>query len=141
MNEYKLVFQDGDLKEEDRKILVDGMLAYHASKGHPRKKDVFSIVLRDQSDKLLGCVLASVLWNGMEIDSLWVDESIRKQGWGRKLMAAVEAEGTKRGCTFSYTNTFTWQAPEFYEKLGYKLYGKLEDFPKGCCLSYYRKSL
>lgn len=117
------------------------MLAYHATSGHPRKKEVFSIALRDKDGKLLGAVIASVLWNGMEIDSLWVAESLRGQGWGRKLMAAAETEGIKRACTFAYTNTFSWQAPEFYRKLGYTLYGKLKNFPKGCNLSYFQKKL
>ena len=58
-----------------------------------------------------------------------------------QLMEAVEKEGIKRGSTIAYTNTFPWQAPGFYEKLGYSLYGKLEDFPKGSALSYYSKRL
>jgi ribosomal protein S18 acetylase RimI-like enzyme len=56
-------------------------------------------------------------------------------------MEMVEEEGKKRGATFAYTDTFTWQAPGFYEKIGYTIYGKLEGFPPGNELSYYRKSL
>ena len=141
MDEYTTTLKTGDFEENDKKILVEGMLDYHNSKGHPRKKDIFSIALRNKDNKFVGGVTISVLWNGMEIDSLWVDESVRGQGWGTKLMEAAETEGRKRGCTFAYTNTFSWQAPRFYEKIGYKLFGRLEDFPKGCCLSYYRKSL
>jgi ribosomal protein S18 acetylase RimI-like enzyme len=86
-------------------------------------------------------VMVSFLYHGMETQTLWVDESLRGQGWGRKLMAAAEEEGIKRGCTLSYTNTFSWQAPGFYEKIGYTLYGKLENFPEGSSLSYYSKKL
>lgn len=136
-----MVFKEGELEEGDMKVLVERMLKYHADKGHPRKKDIFSIALRDENDKFVGGIIVSVLWNGMEIDSLWVDESLRGQNWGRKLMEATETEGRKRGCDFAYTNTFSWQASGFYEKMGYKLFGKLEDFPKGCSLSYFRKNL
>jgi ribosomal protein S18 acetylase RimI-like enzyme len=66
-----------------------------------------------------------------------VDESVRKQGWGRKLMLTAEKEAIKRGCTVAYTNTFPWQGPEFYKRLGYTLYGKLENLPKGSNLSYF----
>lgn len=141
MTKYQIVLHTGDLTVEDKKILVEGMLHHHASNGHPRKKDVFSIALRDRNGVFVGGLIASVLWNGLEIDSLWVDESLRGRGWGTKLMTAAEAEGLKRGCTFAYTNTFSWQAPSFYEKIGYKLFGRLQDFPQGCCLSYYRKHL
>jgi len=77
----------------------------------------------------------------MEINSLWVDESARKQGWGKKLMQAAEKEAIKKGCTIAYTNTFSWQCPELYKRLGYTLYGKLENFPKENNLSYYKKDL
>jgi ribosomal protein S18 acetylase RimI-like enzyme len=141
MDDIKMVAKDGEPNLEDFKALSEGMLAYHALKGHPRKSEKYSIFLKNEQDKVLGGVVVTFLWNGMEIDSLWVDESIRGKGWGRKLMEAVEKEGVKRGSTIAYTNTFPWQAPGFYEKLGYSLYGKLEDFPKGSALSYYSKKL
>jgi len=116
-------------------------LSHHASKGHPRKSELFSIALKDKNDKVLGGIVVCFLWNGMEIQSFWVDESIRKNGWGSKLMQAVETEAIKRECTVAYTNTFPWQAPEFYKKRGYTLYGKLDNFPKGSDLSYFKKDL
>lgn len=141
MNDLRFVKIEGELNPEDKKALVEGLLAHHASNGHPRKSELFSILLKDHNDKVFGGVIVSFLWNGMEIQSLWVDESVRKQDWGRKLMQAAEAEAIKRGCTLAYTNTFSWQAPEFYSKLGYTLYGKLDDFPKGNSLSYFYKKL
>ena len=131
-----------DLAPDDKKIMVDGMLAYHASKGHPRKADQYSVLIKNGDDKkLIGIVMVTFLWNGMQIGTLWVDETMRGQGLGKKLMEMAEAEGRKRGATFSYTDTFTWQAPGFYQKLGYKPYGKLDNFPKGHSLTYYYKNL
>lgn len=141
MNDFTLVPIEGDLNPEDKKVLVDGLLAHHKKSGHPRTSDVFSILLKDQNNKIHGAVIVSFLWNGMDIQSLWVDDSVRKQGWGRKLMQAAEEEAMKRGCTIAYTNTFSWQAPEFYEKLGYTIYGKLDGFPEGNSLTYFSKKL
>lgn len=141
MNGLRFVVTEGEPSPEDKKVMVEGMLTYHTSHGHIRKTDVYSIWLKDKNDKVFGCVVVSFLWNGMEIQSLWVDDSVRKQGWGRKLIQAVEEEAIKRGCTIAYTNTFTWQAPKFYEKLGYVLFGKLENFPPGNSLGYFSKKL
>lgn len=132
---------NGEPKPEDKKVMVDGMLSYHASKGHPRKTEIFSILLRNAENKVVGTIIVSFLWNGMHIDSLWVDESLRNKDWGSKLLHLAEEEAIKRGCTIAYTDTFTWQAPKFYEKQGYKLYGKLQDFPKGNFLNYYCKKI
>ena len=141
MNNLRLVAKEGEPNPEDKKVMVEGLLSHHAKSGHPRKSEIYYISLKDENDKVLGAIIVTFLWNGMEINSLWVDESIRKQGWGRKLMKAVEDEAIKRGCTVAYTNTFPWQAPEFYKKLGYELYGRLDDLPKGSCLSYFCKKL
>ena len=141
MSDHKFVSINGEPNPIDKRVMIDGMLAYHASKGHIRKSETFSVVIKDQSEKLLGCVMVSFLWNGMSIQSLWVDDAVRGQGLGKKLMTMVEEEGVRRGCTIAYTDTFTWQAPGFYEKLGYKIYGKLEGFPEGNVLSYYCKKL
>jgi ribosomal protein S18 acetylase RimI-like enzyme len=122
MGDYRFTTIEGEPESKDKEVMVAGMLTYHESKGHPREVKSFSILIKDPLGKLVGCAMASVLWNGMEITSLWVDEAMRGQGLGQKLMESLEVEGKKRGCSFAYTNTFTWQAPEFYEKLGYTLY-------------------
>ncbi len=141
MNKLNLVASEGEPSPEDKKVMVEGLLSHHAKSGHPRKSKMYFILLKDEKGKVLGVVIVTFLWNGMEVNSLWVDESVRKHGWGSKLMQAVEEEAVKRGCTLAYTNTFPWQAPEFYKKLGYSLYGELPDFPEGSSLSYFSKKL
>jgi N-acylglucosamine-6-phosphate 2-epimerase len=141
MDDLNLEVSVGRPNPKDYRVLSDGMLKYHAQAGHRRTSEVINIFLKDNHKKVCGGVIITVLWNGMEINSLWVEESLRKQGWGRKLMEAAEKEGKLRGCTFAYTNTFSWQAPEFYKKLGYKAYGRLEDFPPGATLTYFSKDL
>jgi ribosomal protein S18 acetylase RimI-like enzyme len=137
----KLITNLGGLKPKDKAVVKNGLLSHHLKSGRQRKTETFNIILKNKSDDLVGAIVVTLLWNGMEINSLWVEESLRGKGWGRKLHKAAENEGLKRGATISYTNTFPWQAPKFYEKLGYKLYGKLEGFPEGSFLSYYSKNL
>lgn len=131
----------GRPKPKDFKVLSDGLLSHHTRQGHQRTSEEINIFLKDKRKTVYGGVIATVLWNGLEINSLWVNESIRGQGWGTKLMAAAEAEGKARGCTVVYTNTFSWQAPEFYLKLGYQPYGRLDNFPPGANLTYLYKRL
>ena len=131
----------GKPKLKDYKILSDGMLSYHNKKGHRRTSEIINIFLKDNHKKVRGGIIATVLWNGIEINSLWVEEDLRGRGWGRKLVEAIEKEGEIRGCTIIYTNTFSWQSPAFYEKLGYKPYGRLENFPPGNTLTYFYKNL
>ena len=141
MTELDFEITVGRPKLKDYRVLRDGMLSYHAKQGHPRKSELINIFLKDKHKKVFGAVVITVLWNGMEINSLWIDESLRGQGWGRILIEEAEKEGKLRGCNIAYTNTFSWQAPEFYKKMGYKPFGKLDNFPKGFSLTYFYKNL
>jgi ribosomal protein S18 acetylase RimI-like enzyme len=141
MSNVRFETHSGEPPAEEKEVMIKGMLAHHAVNGHERKVSTYSIVLKNNEDVVLGMIIATFLYNGMEISTLWVDETVRKQGLGKKLMNLIEAEGIKRGSAIAYTNTFPWQAPGFYEKLGYTLYGKLEGVPAGSHLSYYCKKL
>ena len=77
----------------------------------------------------------------LEISTLWVDEAHRGRGIGRELMERAEEEAYRRGCLYARLSTSTFQAPGFYEKLGYTLYGKLEDCPPGDTALYCHKNL
>ena len=77
----------------------------------------------------------------LKIGTLWMDEDHRGQGIGRELIGRAEEEARRRGCFYARLSTSTFQAPGFYEKMGYVLYGRLEDYPPGDTSLYYRKDL
>lgn len=98
-------------------------------------------IARDEECKIAGGVKVVSIWDGLLIDWLWVAEDARRKGLGSKLMLAAEDLGRARNCTFAFLNTFSFQAPDFYEKLGYTEFGRLEEFPAGHARFWLRKSL
>jgi hypothetical protein len=56
-------------------------------------------------------------------------------------MTETEVEARRRGCHSAYLDTFDYQARPFYEKLGYVVFGTLEDYPKGHQRFYMMKKL
>jgi GNAT superfamily N-acetyltransferase len=99
------------------------------------------ITLRDGQGNIAGGMEGGTSWNWLHVDSLWLREGLRGLGYGEKLMRAAEAEAIQRGCNHSMVDTFDFQAPGFYEKLGYEVWGVLDDFPGGHKRIYYRKDL
>ncbi|WP_436374055.1 GNAT family N-acetyltransferase [Cytobacillus sp. BC1816] len=65
------------------------------------------------------------------VDVLWVDDSLRGQGKGQKLIQEDVTSACEQGFTMMRLVTFSFQAPDFYNKLGFKKKGKLKNFPKG----------
>ncbi|MBA3724487.1 MAG: GNAT family N-acetyltransferase [Candidatus Levybacteria bacterium] len=141
MRNLKFETTEGEPPTEDFKALSDGLLSHHASQGHTRTWKKFCIFLKDEVGTAYAGIIVTFTWNGMQINSLWVEESLRGQDYGTKLIEMAEDKARRRGCTIAFTDTFSWQAQGFYEKLGYKLYGKLEGFPEGNALNYYSKKL
>ena len=76
----------------------------------------------------------------LEISILWVEEALRGQGLGR-LVQQAEQEAMARGCRYARLATSDFQAPGFYEKMGYTVYGKLDNCPPGTTNYYFNKTL
>ena len=76
-----------------------------------------------------------------ELQSLWVDPGLRGRGLATRLIAAAEAEAAARGCAQTVHFTYEFQAQALYEKNGYELVGRVEDFPSGTAVLWYRKRL
>ncbi len=75
------------------------------------------------------------------VDLLVVPESFRGQGLGRELLQKAEAIARKRGCIGMWLYTATFQAPGFYEKLGFKSFGVIPKYAAGHENIYYSKRL
>ena len=76
-----------------------------------------------------------------ELQNLWVDPRLRGRWLGARLLAAAEAEASARGCTQTVHFTYDFQARAIYERAGYELIGRVEDFPSGTDVLWYRKRL
>jgi GNAT superfamily N-acetyltransferase len=76
-----------------------------------------------------------------ELQSLWVQPSLRGRGLATRLIAAAETEAAARGCSQTVHFTYEFQAQALYERNGYALVGRVEDFPAGTDVLWYRKQL
>jgi GNAT superfamily N-acetyltransferase len=76
-----------------------------------------------------------------ELQSLWVEPSLRGRGLATRLIAAAEAEAAARGCSQTVHFTYAFQARALYERNGYELVGCVEDFPSGTDVLWYHKRL
>jgi ribosomal protein S18 acetylase RimI-like enzyme len=86
--------------------------------------------------------LTGLIWGGwLHVKILWVSEPLRGRGQGTRLMDAAETLAMQRGATKATLETHSYQAPEFYKKRGYVVFGQLDGYPPGHVKFFMRKDL
>ena len=81
-------------------------------------------------------------WGGCcELAHVWVDERYRRQGLGAVLLRSAEVQAVARGCAQVVLATHSFQAPGFYERMGYERKYAIEGQPKGYADIIYVKVL
>jgi GNAT superfamily N-acetyltransferase len=99
-----------------------------------------AIFVRDAGTVVAG--ISGWTWGDCcEMQSLWVEPSLRGRGLATRLIAAAETEAAARGCSQTVHFTYDFQARGLYEGNGYELVGRVENFPSGTDVLWYRKLL
>lgn len=125
-----------DVPNSEELDFLDEMILEHNRISKPFEQDEPFISInrcvKDSNGKVLGGIVAySVMWKILYIDTLWVDKSLRHGGIGSMLIKDVEKQAIEMGCHLSHLSTFDFQGKDFYIKNGYKVFGILDDSPKG----------
>ena len=102
---------------------------------------VLAIFVRDDAGRIAAAVTGGTWAGYLEIKDLWVHKDLRGQGLGRRLLLAAEQEARARGCAQVLLDTHDFQAPEFYKKLGYAVFGVFEGIGGRYNRYYLRKQL
>jgi ribosomal protein S18 acetylase RimI-like enzyme len=100
-----------------------------------------AIIAREADERIIGGLYGWTWGRCCEVKTLWVGESARGRGLGTRLMRAAEEEARARGATQIVLSTHSFQAPDFYRRLGFTVVGEVNDYPEGHSSLYLRKLL
>lgn len=143
MDEFGIEFEiTAKPTQENIRVLEAGLETFNraAATSSERNKVPLAVWMR-RDGHVLGGAYGDTHYGWLYLSLLWVDESLRGEGWGSRLVTQFEAEGTARGCHGCWVDTYGFQAPGFYEKLGYREFGRLDDFPIGSARLFYWRPL
>ena len=125
----------------DVRFLEDRLYEYNVASTGISDGRLLAIFLRDDHRNIIAG-LYGWTWGGCcEVKTLWVHAGLRGKGLGTRLMVAAEQEARQRGATQMILNTHSFQAPGFYERLGFERVGYNQDYPVGYQLILLRKRL
>ena len=126
---------------KDVRFLEDRLYEYNVEQTSLDDGRWLSIFVRDGEGEIVAG-LHGWTWGGAcRVQSLWVRRDLRRQGHGQRLLGAAEQEARTRGCDQILLDTFSFQAPLFYEKLGYEVIAAVEAYPRSPHMEYHLKKM
>lgn len=128
MTTVEIFIQEKD-QPEDIKILEGGIAEFNGPELASQRRPL-SIMIKNSAGLIIAGMNGSTNWGWLYVRLLWVSKDSRGQNLGTQIMQAAEVEARNRNCHGAWLDTFSFQARGFYEKLGYSVFGELEDFPK-----------
>ncbi|MFE9766446.1 GNAT family N-acetyltransferase [Streptomyces sp. NPDC005808] len=133
--------QVGGKDEALQQRLDDELTAFNDRATGAGQPVPLSVRVTDSEGELVGGLTAWAWGSLCAIDMLWVREDQRHAGWGSKLLRAAEEEGARQGCTEVIVSSFTFQAPGFYQRHGYRESGRTVGIPGGHQDVHFHKAL
>jgi GNAT superfamily N-acetyltransferase len=110
-------------------FLEDRLYEHNRAKTGRDDGELFGIFIRNAQQEIVAGISGWTWAQACEIRELWVDDAWRGQGYGKTLLEAAEENAREHGCKVILLQSFSFQAPGFYQKCGYELVWKLDDFP------------
>ena len=119
-----------------------GLAAYNTTRFRPSDNTTLDILVRDDNTgEILGGLLGHTSYRLFFLDLFYLPEGLRGAGLGSRIIVLAEDEARRRGCTAAFVYTVSFQAPEFYERRGYREFGEIACPPDGATRIFFTKSL
>lgn len=127
--------------EKDTRIIFNGLLDYNLKKIEDKTPRDLGIYLQNEIGNKVAGLIGDTHGNWFSIKYLWVSKDLRGQHIGSSILMQAEKVAKERGCKYAFLDTFSFQAPEFYKKFGYKEVFTLEEYPLTGKRHYFTKEL
>ncbi|UDL93197.1 GNAT family N-acetyltransferase [Lichenihabitans sp. PAMC28606] len=115
----------------DREILLSRLAEFEAEQAGPLDIKHLAILLKDEAGATIGGLWGVSLFRWLIVELVFVPAHLRGQGLGRDIMAEAERIAIERGCIGIWLDTYDFQAPDFYESLGFVPFGAVTNQPPG----------
>lgn len=127
--------------DEMWEVIGHGIHNYNVQQAGESQRSEVCFIIQSPDGKVVGGLIGETHWDWLYINLLFVKEELRGQGFGQQLLTLAEEKARQLGAKSVYLDTFSFQAPEFYQRNGYQVFGVLKDFPPGHQRYYLAKQL
>ena len=118
-----------------------GIINFNRQHAGPLHYERTVLSARDGKRRLLGGLILLSYWRESYIEVFWLAARARRAGLGSRLIQEAEHRARRRGSRLIHLSTYSFQAPRFYEKHGYRRFGGISGSPRGESRYFYVKRL
>ena len=123
-------------------IIGGGLNAYNdAAVGYADRQPLAVLVKDPETGEVLGGAIGRSSLGLLFLDLFHLPEALRGLGVGTTVLRAFEEEGRRRGCIAGVLYTISFQAPDFYERHGWRRFGEIACEPPGTSRIFLTKRL
>lgn len=124
-----------------REAILGPLVAFNTEQTGDSDNRSLVLAIEDSNQNVVGGLWGRTSYGWLFVELLFIPEALRGMGLGTQIMLRAEEEAIARGCKNAWLDTFQFQARGFYEKLHYRCFGQLDDYPKGFCRYFMTKEL
>ena len=140
MNTKRFDYQRGECSQVEA-FLAERIYEFNAKTTGCSDGESFWATEKDSHGEIVAGISGYTWGKCCYISYLWVHENRRGTGLGTALVKLSEDQAKSRGCTIAIVASHSFQAPEFYEKLGYKMVAEVRNHPVGHSNIFFSKVL
>ena len=134
----------GEPEPEAERIIADGLNGYNdpiVGAGYFESVPLYVLVTDPVSGEILGGIRGRTSFGLMTLTLVYLPRSLRGQGLGARMLTLAEDEGRRRGCRTAILHTHSFQAPGFYQRQGWHIFGEFPCDPPGTSQIFLSKNL
>ena len=110
-------------------VIYNGLKAFNLKHFPDEEVGALACYATDENGNFVGGLTGEIFTTSLFVEFFWVDDKKRHSGVGSILMERLEKEAVQLGVTDVYLDTYSFQAPDFYKKLGFIEVGRYTNFP------------
>ncbi|HTG37236.1 GNAT family N-acetyltransferase [Sphingomonas sp.] len=116
---------------DDRDAILLILAAHNASAAPPIDARDIAFYATGDDGRRVGGLWGRIAYRWLFVQYLALEPMARGNGLGTGLMRAAVDEAMAAGCVGVWLDTFSFQARGFYERLGFTVFGQIDDYPPG----------
>jgi GNAT superfamily N-acetyltransferase len=127
---------------EDAAVIAGGLNVFNDEVVGYSDRAPLAVIARDpESQAIVGGIIGRSSLGLLFLDMVWVSKISRGSGLGGRILTMAEDEGRRRGCRSAVLYTISFQAPGFYQRHGWRIFGEIACDPPGTSRIFMTKDL